>query len=85
MVNKREDGYHNIHSLFIEIDLADELIFVPANKFSLNVECENNIQMPNADENLIENMGLADSAVFPSTFSKSCFINKILLFMNIMM
>jgi len=53
VVNKREDGYHNIHSLFIEIDLADELIFVPANKFSLNVECENNIQMPNADENLI--------------------------------
>ena len=30
----------------------------------------------NADGNLIENMGLADSAVSHSTFSKSCFLNK---------
>ena len=30
----------------------------------------------NADGNLIENMGLPDSAVSQSTFSKSCFINK---------
>ncbi|SVD57805.1 uncharacterized protein METZ01_LOCUS410659, partial [marine metagenome] len=29
-----------------------------------------------ADETLIENLGLADSAVFQSTFSKSCFINE---------
>ncbi len=27
VLNKREDGYHNLHSLFVEIDLADELIF----------------------------------------------------------
>ena len=29
ILNKRFDGYHDIHSLFIELNLSDKLIFLP--------------------------------------------------------
>ena len=35
VINKRKDGYHNLHSLFVEVDLADELVFSPADEFHL--------------------------------------------------
>ena len=36
--NKREDGYHNLYSLFVEIDLADELSFREASELKLDIE-----------------------------------------------
>ena len=41
IINKRDDGYHNISSIFIELDLSDTLTFIPSNSFEvefLNVE-----------------------------------------------
>tara|TARA_B100001123_G_scaffold43359_1_gene44579 strand:- start:756 stop:1610 length:855 start_codon:yes stop_codon:yes gene_type:complete len=38
VLNKREDGYHNIKSLFVEIDLQDQLEFTPSSRFQLTVE-----------------------------------------------
>ena len=38
VLNKREDGYHNLHSLFMEIDLADELSFRKASELKLDIE-----------------------------------------------
>ena len=38
VLNKREDDYHNLHSLFVEIDLADELQFREASEFKLSIE-----------------------------------------------
>ena len=35
VLNKRSDGYHNIDSIFIQIDLHDTLQFIPSNKFEL--------------------------------------------------
>ena len=35
VVNKREDGYHNIQSIFVELDLHDKLEFTPTEKFKL--------------------------------------------------
>ena len=35
VLNKRSDGYHNINSIFIQIDLHDTLHFIPNNKFQL--------------------------------------------------
>ena len=33
--NKRNDGYHNISSIFIELDLSDTLTFIPSNYFKV--------------------------------------------------
>ena len=53
ILNKREDGYHNLHSLFVEIDLADELVFSPADEFLLTVEGSDIDEIPLDDTNLI--------------------------------
>ena len=53
ILNKREDGYHNLHSLFLEIDLADELVFSPADEFLLTVEGSDIDEIPLDDTNLI--------------------------------
>ena len=53
ILNRREDGYHNLHSLFVEIDLSDEIIFTSSSDFKLSADCTNNIQLPLDDSNLI--------------------------------
>ena len=40
VLNLRNDNYHNIHSLFIEVDLQDIITFIPSSSFSLS--CSNN-------------------------------------------
>ena len=53
ILNKREDGYHNLYSLLIELVLADNLLLTPSSNFKLSADCENNIQLPMDDTNLI--------------------------------
>ena len=50
VLNLRDDNYHNISSVFIEVDLYDTLTFIPSSSFSLN--CSNNI-IPINRENTI--------------------------------
>ena len=50
VLNKREDGYHNLHSLFMEIDLADELSFRKASELKLDIE---GADLPLDENNLI--------------------------------
>ena len=50
VLNKREDGYHNLHSLFMEIDLADELSFREASELKLGIE---GADLPLDENNLI--------------------------------
>ena len=50
VLNKRKDGYHNLHSLFIEIDLADELSFRETSEFKLSIE---GADLPLGENNLI--------------------------------
>ena len=38
IVNQRLDGYHNINSIFIQIDFHDILQFIPSHKFKLESE-----------------------------------------------
>ena len=40
VLNKRDDDFHNINSIFIQINLHDTLNFIPSKKFS--IECDNN-------------------------------------------
>lgn len=40
VLNKRDDNFHNINSIFIQIDLHDILNFIPSKNFS--IECDNN-------------------------------------------
>ena len=52
ILNKRFDGYHDIHSLFIEINLSDELTFSPNknHKLSINGKCPTQFPL---DENAV--------------------------------
>ena len=38
ILNKRNDGYHNINSLFSELDFGDTLHFIPSENYSLTVK-----------------------------------------------
>ena len=53
VLNKRSNGYHNLHSLFIEINLADELIFTSSSDFRLSAKCPDDFYIPLDDTNLI--------------------------------
>ena len=53
ILNKRKDGYHNLHSLFVELTLFDELIFTSSSKFKLGTNFINNTQLPLDNTNLI--------------------------------
>ena len=50
VVNKREDGYHNIDSLFVELDLHDTFSFTPSDVFLLST---NFTDLPVDDSNLV--------------------------------
>ena len=39
VLNKRPDNYHNLNSIFVQINLYDTLTFIQSNKFS--IECNN--------------------------------------------
>ena len=53
ILNKRPDNYHNIHSLFIEINLSDELSFIPNENHKLLIEGNSPTQFPLNEKNLI--------------------------------
>ena len=53
VLNRRNDGFHNLYSLFIEIGLFDELVFTPSSDFELSIDCAANIQLPLDNTNLI--------------------------------
>ena len=53
VLNRRTDGFHNLYSLFIEIGLFDELVFTPSSDFELSIDCEDDIQLPLDNTNLI--------------------------------
>jgi len=53
ILNKRNDGFHNLESIFIEINFADILVFSPAPKFSLTVQGNEKYWLPNDETNLI--------------------------------
>jgi len=53
ILNKRKDSYHNIHSLFLEISLADELIFTPSNRYQLSIQKNYKLNFPLDESNLI--------------------------------
>ena len=46
IINKRKDGFHDIESIFIRLNLKDKLIFTPSEKFSLtcNISHLNNFK-----------------------------------------
>jgi len=53
VLNKRKDGYHNLHSLFVEIELADELLFTPSEMYQLTAEGDQTTDLPLDKNNLI--------------------------------
>tara|TARA_Y100000590_G_scaffold459748_1_gene617569 strand:- start:2538 stop:3395 length:858 start_codon:yes stop_codon:yes gene_type:complete len=53
ILNKRPDNYHNIHSLFIEINLSDELTFFANENHKLSIKGPTHTQFPLDENNLI--------------------------------
>ena len=53
VLNKRKDGYHNLHSLFVEIELTDELLFTPSEMYQLTVGGDQTTDLPLDENNLI--------------------------------
>ena len=51
ILNIRQDSYHNIYSLFLELDYSDEIVFSNSSQFRLT--CEGNIDVPSDKTNLI--------------------------------
>lgn len=51
IVNRRKDGFHNLQTLFVTVDLCDEIIFEPGEKLELT--CEGNKNLQNPSDNLI--------------------------------
>ena len=43
ILNKRSDNFHNIQSLFIELDFSDYISFIPNDKFDLKIIGNNKI------------------------------------------
>ena len=50
VLQQRDDGYHNINTLFSELEFGDNLFFTQSEKFSLTVE---GIPVPTDESNLI--------------------------------
>ena len=50
ILNKRDDGFHNIQSIFIELDLYDKIEFIPSHQFSFD---SNNKELKNNAHNTI--------------------------------
>ena len=58
VLNLRNDNYHNINSLFIEVDLQDIITFIPSSSFSLS--CSNNNVPTNKDNTIVKAYELLD-------------------------
>ena len=58
VLNLRNDNYHNINSLFIEVDLQDIITFIPSSSFSLS--CSNNNVSTNRDNTIVKAYELLD-------------------------
>ena len=41
ILNQRDDSYHNINTIFIELDFHDTIDFVPSDKFMLTTRKAN--------------------------------------------
>ena len=50
VINKRDDGFHNIDSLFVELELHDTISFTPSHTLSLTT---NFSELPVDDSNLV--------------------------------
>lgn len=53
VVSKRDDGYHNLSSVFYPVPLKDALEFVPSKQKGLNLFTEENTELGNNADNLI--------------------------------
>ena len=79
VLNKRKDGYHNLHSLFVEVDLADELIFTSSSNYKLSADYTNAIQLQLDDTNLISRAyALMRSEVGSLTTEYAIHLNKMI-------
>lgn len=74
ILGKREDGYHNIESVFQKISLYDE-IYISKNQTN-NFELETNIKELNDNENIVYKAYISLKEKYPNITGVSVKINK---------
>lgn len=74
ILGKREDGYHNIESVFQKISLYDE-IYISQNQTN-NFELETNIKELNDNENIVYKAYISLKEKYPNITGVSVKINK---------
>ena len=73
IVNQRLDGYHNIKSIFIELDLYDTIEFIASNHFSIEFK---GIHVPIDDNNTVYKAIKLLSQVYKINITHKIVINK---------
>ena len=73
VINKRNDGFHNIESVFIEIDLYDKINFYPSKSFQL--QCNNKL-IPTDKNNTIFKTYIALSKKYNFKTEYNIFLDK---------
>jgi len=53
ILDKREDGYHNIDTIFAELDFGDTLIFTPTEDYRLTATTQTDTNLSLGNDNLI--------------------------------
>lgn len=64
VLRKRSDGFHDIQSIFVTVDLHDTLVFEP--KPVAELVCSPNVT-DSPDENIVMKAALAYARAFPMT------------------
>jgi len=64
ILGQRSDGYHNLQSIFIEVDFADTLTFTPSDQFKL---ISSGIDVPTDDSNIITQVYCKMKTIAPSS------------------
>ena len=59
ILNKRDDNFHNLHSIFLEVDLIDELVFTPSSIYNITSEGPASAKLPLDETNLISKAYIA--------------------------
>ena len=76
VLNKRDDGYHNIKSLFARIDLHDNLIFEKRKDREINITVKNNVNAFNIE--FKSNLVYKAAERFINEFSIDCGVDIVL-------
>ncbi|PIE21902.1 MAG: 4-(cytidine 5'-diphospho)-2-C-methyl-D-erythritol kinase [Planctomycetota bacterium] len=64
---RRPDGYHELFTIFDELEVHDDLSFVPGSRFELEVDGQGAAELPLGEENLVLRAARGFAALYPGS------------------